>query len=1347
MRIGAVVLRIPRLAATVYLPAALCLIFAMFAPSAQAVMTHDYLSQITEVPADSAAPLTGPLSGANATTTDSGDLWIAEELEGTGGSRIDKFNASSGAFISQVPQVGSVEDLAHGIAVGHSTSETQVYVGAKSSADREGVVAVFGPSGALQGMWTGSDVTPLGSFTDGGVARLDDVAVDNSANLSDWAAGDVYVDTQSEYSDLYQEFNAVDVFEPQAGGKERYIRQLTGPEAGVPFSSPGSVTVDESSGDVLVADGHVVDVFEPTVLDEYALVRQITSTPAGPLGEISTVAVDAGDGDIYIADRGADAVDQFSATGTYLGHLTGTPTEAFGGVRSVAADPTSHHVYVGDSGSETGVVDVFGPSVVIPDVTTEAASGTTVSGATLNGTVNPDKGGAATCQFGWGTNSSLGQVAPCSGPVAEGESPVSVLAVLSELQSDTTYYYRLEATNANGTNPGEESQDQEFTTSGPGLHGESAADIASDSATLDATLNPHGSATSYYFQYGTSSEYGTDAPVLSGSAPDGTAIGSGEGDHEVSQRVQGLAPNTTYHYRVVAVSELAPGALEVFPEPDQTFTTQTSGASLQLLDGRAWELVSPSNKRGALIRGLALEGAVQAASDGDAMTYDAFVPTESQPQGYDGRVQVLSRRGPAGWSSTDIATPNDTVTTAENVPEYQLFSSDLSQALVNPFDSNTVVDNTTLLSAHASAPTPYIRGQLQCEQEATAAECYLPLFTAKEGYADVPLDSEFGADSETKLEFESATPTLNHVFVNARVALTATPVVSNELYEWSAGAPNDEAVQLVSLLPGEEGGEPVVASAVSIGGNLGSSWSGARHAISDDGSLVFWQADTTSYGEHLYMRDTVKGETIRLDVQQSGAPGGETPGPRFEIASSSGSRVFFWDSQRLTGKSGTGDLYECEIVEEGGKDKCDLTDITPEHEGQSAEVRNIVPGASDDGSYVYFVANGVQAPGAVPGGCTRVEDASASERCNLYVAHEETGKWTTTFIASLSEEDAYDWGGEDQVFHNLGDLTARVSPSGRYLAFMSSLSLTGYDNLDVHSGEPDEEIYLYDAKSQRLICASCNPTNGRPEGVEVGQITSISNANLAAVKSGGGGQYGSQSWVAASLPAGTRLGPYGESLYQSRLLSDSGRLFFNSSDALVPQDIDGTEDVYEYEPPGVGSCTVAAPTYSQSSDGCVDLISSGTSSHESGFLDASEDGKDVFFLTDETLVRQDTDTALDVYDAHVCTTQVPCVSAPASPPECTTAEACRAAPSLQPSIFGGPASATFSGTGNAMPPASKPVVKQRKRSTRAQRREKALQACHAKKRKRRRAACERLARKRYQAKGSLKTKVNKTGKG
>jgi hypothetical protein len=142
------------------------------------------------------------------------------------------------------------------------------------------------------------------------------------------------------------------------------------------------------------------------------------------------------------------------------------------------------------------------------------------------------------------------------------------------------------------------------------------------------------------------------------------------------------------------------------------------------------------------------------------------------------------------------------------------------------------------------------------------------------------------------------------------------------------------------------------------------------------------------------------------------------------------------------------------------------------------------------------------------------------------------------------------------------------------------------------------------------------------------------------------------------------------------------------------------------------------------------LLSSGTSGEESAFLDASETGNDVFFLTAAQLVPQDVDHALDVYDARVCSVSSPCLASPSAPGvACGTADSCRAASSPQPGVFGAPPSATFSGAGNLLPGVSKPVVKRKVVSV-ARRLAVALRKCRAKP-KRRRAVCEAGARRRY----------------
>jgi hypothetical protein len=134
------------------------------------------------------------------------------------------------------------------------------------------------------------------------------------------------------------------------------------------------------------------------------------------------------------------------------------------------------------------------------------------------------------------------------------------------------------------------------------------------------------------------------------------------------------------------------------------------------------------------------------------------------------------------------------------------------------------------------------------------------------------------------------------------------------------------------------------------------------------------------------------------------------------------------------------------------------------------------------------------------------------------------------------------------------------------------------------------------------------------------------------------------------------------------------------------------------------------------------------------FLDASGTGADVFFTTRERLVGRDVDTAVDIYDAHVCSGPGDCPSEAEAPPACTTADACRAAPAPQPSIFGAPSSATFSGQGNAASPPS-PALTKTAAQIRAGKLKRALASCrHRYKRQRkRRAACEKQARRAYGA--------------
>src|SRR5581483_3204213 len=140
-------------------------------------------------------------------------------------------------------------------------------------------------------------------------------------------------------------------------------------------------------------------------------------------------------------------------------------------------------------------------------------------------------------------------------------------------------------------------------------------------------------------------------------------------------------------------------------------------------------------------------------------------------------------------------------------------------------------------------------------------------------------------------------------------------------------------------------------------------------------------------------------------------------GGQFQFASADGSKVFFTDSNRLTSDAGRGgaDLYECEVVEGAAGVECALHDLTPARGGESMHVDGQLIGASEDGSYLYFVADGVLAAGAVHGNCSNA--VGEGHKCNLYVDHAGTIRLVTV----LGEKDSSDWS------ESLGSISARVS--------------------------------------------------------------------------------------------------------------------------------------------------------------------------------------------------------------------------------------------------------------------------------------------------------------------------------
>ncbi len=271
--------------------------------------------------------------------------------------------------------------------------------------------------------------------------------------------------------------------------------------------------------------------------------------------EKTGVAMDAAE---WALTSGGSAESSFGIGGTVRG-----PSSTFEAC-AIAVAPDGNLVAVGDTvstfpelnpcnpgSSSSGFVSRrfgFGPPTPPPPpsgppiVSTGAATGVTQTSATVSGQVNSN-GAATTYHFDYGPTTTYGSSTPTA-KAATGTSTVS--AAVKNLVPGTTYHFRLVATNANGTTNGGDARFTTIASPPPGATTGASQGVTEVAATLTGVVNTHGLATTYHFDFGTTTSYGS-------TTRPGT-LAAGTGSVNVSARLSRLRPGTTYHYRLVAHS-------------------------------------------------------------------------------------------------------------------------------------------------------------------------------------------------------------------------------------------------------------------------------------------------------------------------------------------------------------------------------------------------------------------------------------------------------------------------------------------------------------------------------------------------------------------------------------------------------------------------------------------------------------------------------------------------------------------------------------------------------------------------------------------------------------------------
>jgi hypothetical protein len=935
------------------------------------------------------------------------------------------------------------------------------------------------------------------------------------------------------------------------------------------------------------------------------------------------------------------------------------------GIEGLEPGATYHYrlVEVNSKGTSYGVDRTFTAETAVKHLSTDPAEPVGRVSATLKGTLDPD-GMGTDYHFEWGRSKRYGEETPNEALADTSPGDQQVSAGIEGLKPETTYHFRLVAENATyGITKG---QDRTVTTlpSIKDIATEAATEVEPTQATLNGSLDPDGFDTSFYFEYGKTKFYGHTI-----AAPPGDDVGTNEpGQLELSKTLEGLEPGTTYHFRIVAENETGStaGGDETFKTPqgpsiEGVFSSEVSASSAKLRGRINPNGTEPSFETtyrfqygtttaygnsvpvgdGTLSPTLGGQNVSVPISGLSEVTYHFRLVAENDWGKAVSEDQTLDFKPPSSCPNTTVRQQ----TGAAYLPDcraYELVSPGRAGgALLNPnapyspYAANRFAFTGELNAIPGTGDPPNgISGDLYVASRTTEGwrtryvglsggealvqtgvpnvssgngaipadrnldtfltwrgAVFNTAFTVPASYApyrwdnegdylgrlpsnvgEVPGGEESSAEGGFTGDANLSADGNHYVFSSLGTAFVPGGVITEP------GSVYDDEISTGTLS---------VVSKTATGANIPKDNSIATSgeyiripAVSRDGSHILMSTAAATPENpvevpamrHLYM--SVDGSD-RYEVSEG--QDGKNHGVRFEGMSEDGTEVFFTtaiqmdvedtdesvDLYRWSENGGSPMLERLSVGDEGSVGD---TDSCSSLWTSRCDVE-VVP-TRNELTFDNLSAHTIDTAFAVRG-----------EEIYFYSPEQLEGSRGTPGMRNL-----YVW--HQGVLQHVTTLEAansaratriNVSADGKFMAFVTKTKIDAYENAG-HA-----EMYRYDPAARTMLCVSCKPDGSSPSS----DVEGSQNGNF---------------------------------------MTEDGRAFFSTEDALVPRDANGIRDVYEY----VG--------------GRAQLITTGTGDTEGaggfdttiGLVGVSADGTDAFVSTYETLVAQDENGPfLKFYDARV----------------------------------------------------------------------------------------------------------------